>query len=230
MSAPAGTYYHLSFEPAVRRPLRPLQIIRVVEDTQAPLRAVRLIREGGLVAYPTDTVYGIGCNALNDVAVLRVFEVKRRPRSEPLPVLIGDQADLSERLVAEVPEAARRLMRRFWPGALTLVFRKALWVPAILTSGGEQIAVRLPDHPIPRSLVRAAGVPLVGTSANVHGSTEPVTAQHVAFELGDRVDMILDGGRTRLGLSSTVVDVTVAPPRIVREGAIPRERIEEALA
>ncbi|MGH2454598.1 MAG: L-threonylcarbamoyladenylate synthase [bacterium] len=229
MSAAAGTYYHLSFQPAVRRSLRPLQIMRVTEDTEAPLRAVRVLREGGLVAYPTDTVYGIGCSAFNDAAVLRVYEVKRRPRSEPLPVLIADAADLNERLVAAVPETARRLMLRFWPGALTLIFRKALWVPAILTAGEERIAVRLPDHSIPRSLVRAAGAPLVGTSANVHGSAEPVTAQHVAFELGDRVDMILDGGRTRRGLPSTVVDVTVDPPRVVRAGALPRERIEEAL-
>lgn len=229
MSPPVRTYYHLSFEPAVRRASRPLQMIRVTEDPHAPLRGVRLIREGGVVAYPTDTVYGLGCNAFNDAAVLRVFELKRRPRSEALPVLIADPADLTDRLVASVPEAARRLMQRFWPGALTLIFRKAPWVQSILTAGGEQIAIRLPDHPIPRSLVRAAGVPLVGTSANVHGSMEPVTAQHVAFELGDRLDLILDGGRTRLGRPSTVVDVTVDPPRVVREGAVPRARIEEAL-
>ena len=228
MSPARSTYYHLSFEPAVRRTLRPLQIIRVTEDLEAPLRAVRLIREGGLVAYPTDTLYGVGCNAHDDAAVLRIFEVKRRPRSEPLPILIDDQEQLGD-LVAAVPDAARRLMQRFWPGALTLILRKGRYVSSIVTAGGENLAVRLPDHPIPRSLIRLAGMPIIGTSANIHGGVSPTTAQHVAFELGDALDMILDGGRTRHGRESTVVDTTTEPPRVVREGAIPRETIEEAL-
>ena len=228
MSPARSTYYHLSFEPAVRRTLRPLQIIRVTEDLEAPRRAVRLIREGGLVAYPTDTLYGVGCNAHDDAAVLRIFEVKRRPRSESLPILIDDQEQLGD-LVAAVPDAARRLMQRFWPGALTLILRKGRYVSSIVTAGGENLAVRLPDHPIPRSLIRLAGMPIIGTSANIHGGVSPTTAQHVAFELGDALDMILDGGRTRHGRESTVVDTTPNPPRVVREGAIPRETIEEAL-
>ncbi len=224
----AITYYHLSFEPAVRRLLRPLQIIRVTEDPDAPLRAVRLIKQGGLVAYPTDSVYGLGCNARDDAAVLQVFEVKRRPRSEPLPILIADLDQLSH-VAGEIPEVARRLIARFWPGALTLILRKARHVSAIVTAGDETVAVRLPDHPIPRSLIRQAGVPIIGTSANIYGSAAPTTAQHVAFELGDQVDMILDGGRTRHGRESTVVDVTVDPPRVVRDGAIPRIQVEEVL-
>ncbi len=228
MSPARSTYYHLSFEPAVRRTLRPLQIIRVTEDREAPRRAVRLIREGGLVAYPTDTLYGVGCNAHDAAAVLRIFNIKRRPRSEPLPILIDNQEQLGD-LVAAVPDVAGRLMQRFWPGALTLILRKGRHVSAIVTAGGENLAVRLPDHPIPRSLIRLAGMPIIGTSANIHGSASPATAQHVAFELGDQVDLILDGGRTRHGRESTVVDVTQDAPRVVREGAIPRETIEEAL-
>ncbi len=228
MSPARSTYYHLSFEPAVRRTLRPLRIIRVTEDLEAPRRAVRLIREGGLVAYPTDTLYGLGCNAHDDAAVLRIFAVKRRPRSEALPILIADQEQLGD-LVAVVPDVARRLIHRFWPGALTLIFRRGRYVSSIVTAGGENLALRLPDHPIPRSLIRLAGVPIIGTSANIHGGTGPTTAQHVAFELGDHVDMILDGGRTHHGRESTVVDVTVDPPRVVREGTIRRETIEEAL-
>ncbi len=228
MSPATDTYYHLSFEPGVRRTLRPLQIIRVTEDLEAPRRAVRLIREGGLVAYPTDTLYGLGCNPHDEAAVLRVFAVKRRPRSEPLPILIGDLDQLGD-LVAAVPDVARRFLQRFWPGALTLIFRKGRYVSSTVAAGGENLAVRLPDHPTPRSLIRLAGGPIIGTSANIHGSTPPTTAQHVAFELGDQVDMILDGGRTRHGRESTVVDVTQDPPRVVREGAIAREIIEEAL-
>ncbi|MDQ7849134.1 MAG: L-threonylcarbamoyladenylate synthase [Armatimonadota bacterium] len=228
MSPAARSYYDLSFQPAVRPALRPLRIIRVTEDIEAPRQAIRLIQEGGLLAYPTDTVYGIGCNAHNNSAVLRVYAVKHRPRSDPLPLLIADREQLAE-LVAEVPEVAERLMARFWPGALTLILRKGRGVSSLVTAGGEHVAVRLPDHPLPRSLVRGAGVPIVGTSANLHGSISPTTAQHVAFELGDRVDMILDGGRTRHGRESTVVDATMDPPRVVRAGVIPPAAIEEAL-
>ncbi len=228
MSAAPPTYYHLSFEPAVRRTLRPLQIIRVTEDPDAPRRAVQVVRDGGVVAYPTDTIYGLGGSAFNDAAVLRVYEIKRRPRTDPLPVLIAEQDALAD-LVAAVPDAARALMARFWPGALTLILPKGRLVSSLVTAGGELVAVRLPDHPIPRSLIRAAGVPLIGTSANVHGSTNPVTAQQVAYELGDQVDLLLDGGRTRRGRESTVVDVTEDPPRVVRAGAIPRTAVEAAL-
>jgi len=227
MSA-APTYYHLSFEPAVRRILHPLTIIRVTGGTEAPQRAIRLIREGGLVAYPTDTVYGLGCHAFDDAAVLRLYEVKRRPRGEALPVLIADPEELPD-LVAVIPDAARRLMARFWPGALTLVFPKGRHVSSIVTAGGDLLAVRLPDHPIPRSLIRGAAAPIIGTSANVHGGASPTVAQHVAFELGDQVDMILDGGRTRHGRESTVVDVTADPPRVLRAGAVPAGAVLEAL-
>jgi len=228
MSPAARSYYDLSFQPAVHPALRPLPIIRVTEDQEAPRRAVRLIQEGGLLAYPTDTVYGVGCDAYDNAAVLRVYAVKQRPRSDPLPLLIADLEQLVD-LVADVPEAAGRLMRRFWPGALTLILRKGRRVSSLVAAGGEHVAVRLPDHPIPRSLVRLAGVPIVGTSANLHGSRSPTTAQHVAFELGDRVDMILDGGRTRHGRESTVVDATTDPPRVVRVGAIPPVAVAEAL-
>jgi L-threonylcarbamoyladenylate synthase len=142
--------------------------------------------------------------------------------------LLAD-ADALVEVAGSVSEAARRLMARFWPGAVTLILPRGRHVSPLITAGGDTVAIRIPDHPIPRSLIRQAGLPLIGTSANIFGSASPVTAQHVAFELGDQVDLILDGGRTRHGRESTVVDTTQDPPRVVRVGAVAPAAIEEAL-
>lgn len=248
-----SSFYHLTFRPSVTVPQRPLQIIRVAPVTAGPgapadaegivpagappildhavdipRRAVRVIHNGGLVAYPTDTVYGLGCDIYNVPAVRRVYEVKQRPFNEALPVLIADPDDAGE-LAGEIPPLARRLIARFWPGALTIVLPKGRRVPQVVAGGGETVALRVPDHPVPRALIEGAGVPIIGTSANIHGGLPPSTAQQVIFALGDRVDIVLDGGRTPLARESTVVDATQDPPRVLREGAISRSRVEEAL-
>lgn len=193
-----------------------------------PPEAVRTLLEGGLVAFPTDTYYALGAVATNAAAVTRVFAAKRRPPGDPLPVLVADREQW--RAVTEaLPDAALRLADRFWPGALTIVSRRAPYLPAALTAGGETIGVRQPRAPLATGLCRAVGAPLVGTSANAHGQPAPVTAIEVALDLGAAVDLILDGGRCALARPSTVVDVTRTPPRIVRVGAIAEDALREIL-
>lgn len=192
----------------------------------APPRAVRLLAAGRLVAFPTDTFYALGANARDEAAVMRVFTAKRRPPSAPLPVFVADR-DQWRALVADLPDAARRLADRFWPGALTIVCRRAPSVPALLAGGGDTIGVRQPSLPIVLALCRALGGPVVGTSANRHGGPAPITAIQVVLDLGADVDMILDGGRSALAQPSTVIDVTRDPPMIVRPGAVPLEAVRE---
>jgi len=188
-------------------------------------RAIEVLKEGGVVAFPTDTVYGIGGNAFIEQAVARVYQIKQRPRHLALPLLISSKPDL-ERVARVVPEVAWRLADRFLPGGLTLVLKKAAGVPDIVAPG-DTVAVRIPDHPIPIALIRGLGAPLIGTSANLSGGASPVTAQQVWAQLGNKVDIIVDGGRCRWGVESTVVDVSGEFPRILREGVVPRREIEE---
>lgn len=212
-------YYSLTFGNLQPFDPRPVPIVRAGEDSQAPRRAVEALQQGQVIAYPTDTVYGVGCRIDNEGAVRRIYEIKRRSQTDPLPVLLADptQVDI---YALSISAAARRLISRFWPGALTLVFRRSERIPPSVTGGGETVGLRIPAHPIPRALVRALGVAIVGTSANSHGAPPPTTAQLVLYDLGDRVDLVLDGGRAPLGRESTVVDVTSDPPRLVREGAL----------
>ncbi len=190
--------------------------------------AVETLRAGGLVAYPTDTLYGLGADALNEAAVERVFEAKGRPQGMPLPLLIADAAQLAA--VAEsVPGVALRLAEAFWPGGLTLVLPVSSAVPPLVTARGWKVAVRLPDHPVPRALAEGLGRPITGTSANRSGGPEPRTADGVREALGDAVDVVLDAGPSPAGRSSTVLDVTTEQPRILRLGAVSQEEIERAL-
>ncbi len=188
-------------------------------------RAIEVLKEGGVVAFPTDTVYGIGGNAFVEQAVAKVYQIKQRPRHLALPLLISSKPDL-ERVARVVPEVAWRLADRFLPGGLTLVLKKAAVVPDIVAPG-DTVAVRIPDHPIPIALIRGLGAPLIGTSANLSGGASPVTAQQVWAQLGNKVDIIVDGGRCRWGVESTVVDVSGEFPRVLREGVVPRREIEE---
>lgn len=188
-------------------------------DTLRIESAVEVLRLGGLVAYPTDTLYGLGANALNEAAVERVFEAKGRPQGMPLPLLIGDHEQLSM-IVESVPEAAWKLAEAFWPGGLTLVLPVGPGVPGLVTARGWKVAVRLPDHPIPRELARQLGKPITGTSANRSGGPESTTAEEVRRQLGEAVDMILEGGPTPTGRSSTVVDITGEQPRVLRQGSV----------
>ena len=186
------------------------------------------LRAGGLVAYPTDTLYGLGADALNEAAVELVFEAKGRPQGMPLPLLISDAEQLSL-VAAHVPDVALRLAEAFWPGGLTLVLPVSEAVPPLVTARGWKVAVRLPDHPVPRALAEGLGRPITGTSANRSGGPEPRTAAGVREALGEVVDIVLEAGPSPAGRSSTVLDVTTEQPRILRLGAISQEDIERAL-
>ncbi|MFZ1060961.1 MAG: L-threonylcarbamoyladenylate synthase [Candidatus Rokuibacteriota bacterium] len=181
--------------------------------------AAGVLLKGGLVAFPTETFYGLGANALDAAAVKRIFEVKGRPESKPLVVLV-DSVRMAESLVKEIPAAALALMARYWPGPLTLIFRSASCLPEELTAATETIGIRISGHPVAFELVRAAGVPITASSANPSGEEPPVTAADVDRTLRDRIDLILDGGPTTGGLPSTMLDVTVTPPRVIRRGAL----------
>jgi len=197
---------------------------RLVIDASRPApaaleTAVRVLRAGGLVAFPTETFYGLGALALDEAAVARVFEAKGRPGDKPLLVLI-DSLAMVERVAGEVPDRARRLMARYWPGPLTLVLPARADLPRALTAGTGTIGVRLSGHPLARALVGAAGAPVTAPSANPHGEVSPRTADEVIAALGTRVDLVLDGGPTPGGPASTVLDVTGATPVLLRPGAV----------
>jgi L-threonylcarbamoyladenylate synthase len=178
-----------------------------------------LLRESGVIAYPTDTLYGLGAIVFNRSAVSTVFVIKGRARNLPLPVLVGSESQLRE-VAAGVSDEAMALAKKFWPGALTLVMKRHPDLPLNVTGGGETVAVRLPDHPCPQSLISACGSPITGTSANKHGGIDPSSATEVQRQIGSRLSLVLDGDQSPIGLPSTVVDVTTSLPRIVRQGAI----------
>ncbi|HEV2280825.1 MAG TPA: L-threonylcarbamoyladenylate synthase [bacterium] len=210
-------------------PPRPLQVIGVHPASQdVPRQALRILLDGGLVAFPTDTYYALGAAALDGEAVARVFATKRRPHTEPLPVFVADTGQW-RMLVPDLPEIALRLAERFWPGPLTIVCRRAPHLPPLLAGGGETIAVRQPGSVIAVALCRALGMPITGTSANTHGVPAPVTAIEVGMDLGGSVDLILDGGACPGGHPSTVVDVTRTPPVIVRAGGVTLEELREVI-
>jgi L-threonylcarbamoyladenylate synthase len=191
-------------------------------------QAAQLLRRGGLVAFPTETVYGLGAHALDEVTVRRVFEAKGRPSFNPLIVHTAD-VGTARGLVASWPAAAERLTREFWPGPLTLVLPKQPVVPDLVTAGLPSVAVRVPANPIALALLRAAGLPIAAPSANRYTEVSPTTAEHVAKSLGPQVDLILDGGPTRVGIESTVLDLTGEAPRLLRPGSISAAAIEELI-
>jgi L-threonylcarbamoyladenylate synthase len=191
-------------------------------------RAADLVRNGGIVAFPTETVYGLGAAVFNEQAVARVFEVKGRPRFDPLIVHVSspDQLPL---LVDAVPSAAQSLIDQFWPGPLTLVLPKAPQVPDLVTAGLPNVAVRMPRHPLALELIERTGMPIAAPSANPFGCVSPTTAQHVVRHLGDRIDMVLDGGPCAIGVESTVVSPAGPRPALLRAGGLAREDIELAI-
>ncbi|MEU9145426.1 L-threonylcarbamoyladenylate synthase [Streptomyces sp. NPDC048349] len=191
-------------------------------------KAAGVLRAGGLVAFPTETVYGLGANAEDPAAVARIFQVKGRPPSHPLIVHIGGAEQLGD-WVEDVPATARLLAERFWPGPLTLVLRRGRRVPLEATGGLETVAVRVPDHPVARALLSAFGGGVTAPSANRFGSVSPTTADHVRAELGDAVDFVLDGGPCEVGVESTIVDVTGEIPSVLRPGGVTREDLEAVL-
>jgi L-threonylcarbamoyladenylate synthase len=194
---------------------------------QAIAAAAEVLRKGGLVVFPTDTVYGVGALAWDPAAVQRIYVVKERPADKPLQVMLARVEEIES--VAEMTPVARALAERFLPGGLTLVLRRRPNVPDAITAGGETVAVRVPDHPIVRALVEALGAPLAATSANRSGEPAPVDAEGARAQLGDRVEFVLDGGRCPQAQESTIVDATVSPPQVLREGAVPRAALEAFL-
>ncbi|MCX7945180.1 MAG: L-threonylcarbamoyladenylate synthase [Deltaproteobacteria bacterium] len=189
--------------------------------------AARLIREGKLVAFPTETVYGLGANAFNPYAVARIFEIKERPSFDPLIVHIADLAQL-KLLVSRIDERTMKLAHKFWPGPLTIVLPKSEKVPDIVSSGLPTVGIRMPDHRIALELIRRAGCPIAAPSANKFGHISPTTADHVRKQLPE-VDYILDGGKTDIGIESTVIRLTEYGFQILRYGAITQEEIEEII-
>lgn len=187
---------------------------------------VDVLKKGGLVAFPTDTVYGLGASAYLPQAVERVFEVKERSLNMALPLLLADSEQIKE-VAVNIPDVAWDFIREFMPGALTIVLLKSSLVPDVVTAGGRTVGVRIPAHPLPISLIRGLGAPLVGTSANRSGQPSPLTASEVAAQLGKKLGLIIDGGRAPGGKESTVVDVTGKRPLVLRQGAIPLEELKK---
>jgi L-threonylcarbamoyladenylate synthase len=201
---------------------------RVLPADSGIAEAASVLRAGGLVAFPTETVYGLGANALDARAAARIFAAKARPSFDPLITHLADAADLPG-LVGAVPAAVAALVERFWPGPLTLIVDRPAAVPPIVTSGLDSMAVRVPDEPSARALIAAAGVPVAAPSANRFGQLSPTRAEHVVAGLGDAVDVVLDGGPTRCGIESTIVDARGDRPVVLRLGALPVEALEEAV-
>lgn len=191
-------------------------------DKAAMNEAGRIISKGGLVAFPTETVYGLGANALEEQAASKVYAAKGRPSDNPLIAHICHR-EMLKSLVKEVPENAEKLMDAFWPGPLTLVFKKSDLVPKGTTGGLDTVAVRYPNHPIANSLIQAAGVSIAAPSANLSGKPSPTLGEHVIDDMNGRIDMIIDGGMVGMGLESTIIDVTVDPPLVLRPGFITYE-------
>ncbi len=205
-----------------------LEINPIDPDMDKIEYAASILRRGGLVAFPTETVYGLGADALNERAVENTFKAKGRPADNPLIVHIWDISEV-DRLVSFISEDATKLMRAFWPGPLTLVMKKSSIVPDIITGGLDTVAIRIPCHPIARQLIKASGVPISAPSANISGKPSPTLARHVIADLLGKVDVIIDGGACKIGVESTVIDMTVEPPVLLRPGDITHIQLEKIL-
>jgi L-threonylcarbamoyladenylate synthase len=192
------------------------------------IQAAAILRSGGLVAFPTETVYGVGADATNAEAVRKIFAVKGRPSTNPLICHVPDE-QVAQRYAREWPQTASQLARAFWPGPLTLVLPKTDDIPHDVTAGRDTVALRAPNHALTLMLLRIVDRPLAGPSANKSSHVSPTTAQHVRDELGDEVDMILDGGPCDVGIESTVLDLSGDRPTILRPGGVTREQIEASI-
>jgi len=187
--------------------------------------AADIIREGGLVAFPTETVYGLGANALNADAVLRLFEAKQRPLDNPPIVHIADIDEVNP-LVKELPKKAKLVMEKFWPGPLTFVLKRSSNLPNVTVAGLDSVAIRMPMHPVALALIKASQCPIAAPSANLAGKPSPTTAQHVYEDLYGRINLVLDGGSANIGVESTVLDFTDDPPMLLRPGGTPYEALK----
>ena len=190
--------------------------------------AAAVISRGGVIAYPTETIYGLGADATNEQAIRRIFEIKGRDFANPISVIIGNPQDIYP-LVREVTDTAQKLMDTFWPGPLTIVFKSADGVSPLITASTGKIGIRLTSHEVARQIAAKTGKPLTATSANLSGAQECASASEVAVQLGDKIDAIIDLGNTSGTIGSTIIDVTCTPLAILREGAINRKTIEKYL-
>ena len=201
-----------------------MQTLRLTSSPEDLARAAEILRSGGLVAFPTETVYGLGANALDPAAVTRIFAAKQRPDWDPVIVHIADAATLPQ-ITTKVPPSAQTLIDRFWPGPLTLLLPRSSVIPDTVTAGRPLVGVRMPAHPVAFELIRLAGIPIAAPSANRFGHTSPTTAEHVLADLDGRIDAIVDAGPTLHGVESTVLDPTQNPIMIYRPGAVTLEQI-----
>lgn len=191
-------------------------------------QAISILKQGGIIAFPTDTVYGLGVASNNTSAIERVYQVKKRSKRLAIPLLVANEWQLRE-AVKSIPKIAKVLIKEFFPGPLTLVFRRSNQIPNIITAGRDTVAIRIPAHPIPIALASGLGVPITGTSSNLSGESNQLTAAEVHAQLGNKLDMILETDQPLSGIASTIVDATGKVAKILREGAIPRERLEQVL-
>jgi L-threonylcarbamoyladenylate synthase len=206
-------------------------LLKVDSENPDPAKiqiAAQVIQKGGLVAFPTETVYGLGADALNPDAVLALFEAKKRPLDNP-PIIHVANASEVYKLVQEVPKKAELLMKKFWPGPLTLVFKRSSIVPSVTVAGLDTVAIRMPKHKVALALIKQSSLPIAAPSANLAGKPSPTTAKHVYEDLNGRIDVILDGGATSIGVESTVVDLTVDPPMVLRPGGTSFEALKKVL-
>ena len=182
-------------------------------------KAISILKNGGVIAFPTDTVYGIGANALDEKAVERIYQIKERPRNKPIAVLVSSIDEVTE-ITTDVPPIFYKFASRHWPGALTIILRSNERLPSIIGAGRPTVGVRMPDNEIALSLIRELGNPIAATSANPSGGVSATSAEQVRELLKDRVDFIIDGGHTEIGVASTVVDLSVSPPSVLRQGTV----------
>lgn len=197
-------------------------------DVSRIRKAAKVIKEGGLVAFPTETVYGLGADAFNPKAVARIFEAKKRPLEDPLIVHISKREDLFK-LAKDISNTALKLTKRFWPGPLTVVLKKSDIVPYIATAGLDTIAIRMPASQIALTLIKEAQTPISAPSANLFSRPSPTTSQHVLDDLEGKVDLVIDGGRTDIGLESTILDLTQDTPSVLRPGGVSMERLQDVI-
>lgn len=215
-------------EPRLKNPLR---VIRVHPDHPAPdtiHRAAEIIENRGVVVFPTQCLYGLAADARDSSAIKQIFHIKHRPETNPLLILIHSPTDLEE-LVTHIPDAAHRLIQAFWPGGLTLIFEAAPRVSDLLTAGTGKIGVRIPSHPVARALVKAAGRPITGTSANRSGAPGCSQIKDLPQDLIRAADLVLDAGPLKGGTGSTILDITCDPPRVIRQGRIALDSIQQVL-
>jgi len=199
-----------------------------IADDNSIKEAAEIIKSGRLVAFPTETVYGLGANALDETAARKIFEAKGRPSDNPLIVHVSDAKMLSD-IVQKAPETAYKLIEKFWPGPLTIIFKKKPIIPDFVSGGLDTLGVRMPDNDLAIRLIKEAETPIAAPSANISGKPSPTSARHVMADLNGKIDMILDGGKTTVGLESTIIDLSAEHATLLRPGAITAEMIEEAI-